>query len=136
MTQISFISKLYESHKNCIFVGSLGNISKDLQKIDDGTNHIVPIKGAMGGAIGVGIGIAISQPKQVFVLIGDGSFLMKAGSMAAVLKEYRFSYKHNLKIYILNNNSYQSCGGQKTNFNSFKPFLKEHKELFEIIDLC
>ena len=118
MTQKEFISKLLKKNKRATIVGSLGTISKDLLELDNGKNCIIPIKGAMGCAIGVGLGIALSSKEKVIVVVGDGSYLMKMGSVSTVLEES----PKNLKIYILNNNCYASTGGQLINFDkSFVP---------------
>jgi len=111
-------------NKEAIIVGSLGTISYDLKEISH--KHKIIIKGAMGCVMGVGLGIALNTDKKVIVLIGDGSFLMKMGSMATIL---RYKLK-NLKVIILNNNSYKSCGGQETNFKYIKKYVP-----FKIINI-
>jgi len=98
-------------NKGATIVGSLGTISKDLQELDDGRNCILPVKGAMGCAMAVGLGIAISSREKVIVLVGEGSFLMKLGTIATI-NRYR---QKNLKIIIIKNNKYESCGGQENN---------------------
>ena len=124
MTQQKLISNLLNQNKDAIFIGSLGTISKDL--IDSGYTNIIPIKGAMGCVMGIGFGYALASEKEVIVIIGDGSFLMKMGSISTILK-----YKpKNLRLVILNNNSYNSCGGQATNFSSIKHILPF--EVYEI----
>ena len=113
-TQRNFISKLLEENKGATIVGSLGTISKDLIELDNGQNCILPIKGAMGCVMGVGLGIALSSKEKVIVVIGEGAFLMKFGSIATINK-----YKpRNLKVIILNNNKYASCGGQPNNYEN------------------
>lgn len=112
MTQREFLTNLCESHKDAIIVGSIGSICYDLTEIPH-ENKIL-IRGAMGAALGCGLGMAMHTKKEVVVIIGDGSYLMKMGCMSTILKHNLL----NLKVYIINNNSYKSCGGQKTNFNS------------------
>jgi len=118
MTQKELISKLLKSDKPDVIVGSLGTISKDIDGIPyDGEKHL--IRGAMGCAIGVGLGYALSSKKNVLVIIGDGSTLMKMGSLATILK-----YKpKNLSVAIINNRSYKSCGGQPTVFKYVEDLL-------------
>lgn len=114
MKQRIFISKLLENNKGITIIGSLGTISKDLQELDNGKNCILPVKGAMGCVLGLGLGYAMNVKHKVIVIVGEGSLLMKLGSLATINK-----YKpKNLKVYILNNKCYKSCGGQKNNFNS------------------
>jgi phosphonopyruvate decarboxylase len=124
MTQKTFLSNLCENNRDAIIVGSIGTISYDLSEIEH-PNKIL-IRGAMGAALGCGLGIALSVDKQVIVVIGDGSFLMKMGSMSTILKHNL----PNLKIIVINNNSYRSCGGQNTNFESIK-----HLVPFEVHDI-
>ena len=106
-----------QKNPDAIIVGSLGSISKDLEDILHGGKVLV--KGAMGCAMGIGLGIALNSNRKVIVVIGDGSFLMKAGSVATI---NRYAPK-NLEIIILDNGKYASCGGQKT---SFKYYDKVH----------
>ena len=99
-------------------IGSLGTISKDLESIPfNGEKRYV--KGAMGCVLGIGLGYALGSEKRVLVLIGDGSLLMKMGSLASILR-YRLK---NLRVAIINNRSYASCGGQQTNFKYVENLL-------------
>lgn len=111
MTQKQFISNLLKRNKDAVIIGSLGTISKDLE----GTNAI-RVKGAMGCVMGIGLGYALNTKKKVIVIVGEGSFLMKLGSIATINK-YR---PKNLKIIILNNGKYASCGGQENNYESLR----------------
>lgn len=112
MIQKDFISNILENNKEAVIIGSLGTISYDLDQIKHPDK--ICIRGAMGCAIAVGFGYALAKPKkEVIVLIGDGAFLMKTGSIATVM-----AYKPaNLKIYVLNNGVHKSTGGQCTNFH-------------------
>jgi len=101
---------LLSKNKDAIIVGSLGTICYDLPDEE----RVIKIKGAMGCALGVALGYAINTKKQVICLIGEGSLLMHLGSLATINK-YKLK---NLKVYILNNGVYKSCGGQQNNFNS------------------
>jgi thiamine pyrophosphate-dependent acetolactate synthase large subunit-like protein len=109
--QKEFISNLCEKNPDAVIVSSLGTISYDLKECDH--NNKILVKGAMGHAIPVALGHALGDPnRDVIVVIGDGSYLMKMGSTATVLK---YS-PPNLRVIILNNNLFKSCGGQETNF--------------------
>lgn len=114
MTQKKFLSELLKNNPKATIVGSLGNISKDLKDIPHANKVLV--KGAMGCAMGVGLGIALNIKDKVIVVIGDGSFLMKMGTMADI---QAFNLP-NLEVIILNNGCYNSCGGQTTNFKALK----------------
>ena len=94
---------------NEFIVGSNGNISRQVF-------HYLPkpqiyLRGSMGLPLAVGLGLAIAQSdRKVIVILGDGNFLMGLGSMATVssLKP------SNLKILIIDNESYATTGGQPT----------------------
>ena len=126
--QKEIIEIICKNNKEAIIVGSIGTISYDLKEIEH-KNKIL-IKGAMGAAIGCGFGIALNTDKQVVVIIGDGSILMKLGCISTVVKHNL----DNLMVYILNNNSYKSCGGQETNFKYIEDFINDLPH-FEVIDL-
>ncbi|MCY3980560.1 MAG: thiamine pyrophosphate-dependent enzyme [Alphaproteobacteria bacterium] len=67
--------------------------------------------GAMGGAVPMGLGLALAQPeRRVLVVTGDGEALMSAGAFATVGAEA----PENLAIYILDNERYGETGGQVT----------------------
>lgn len=94
---------------NDILVGSTGNISREVY------HHLpkpqVYLRGSMGLAVPVGLGLALSNPKRnVIVISGDGSFLMGLGS-ATTAAYYKLS---NLKILVLDNQKYFTTGGQET----------------------
>ena len=120
--QKKFISSLSESNPESVIIGSIGSISYDLKDIPH-KNKIL-VKGFMGGVLGIGLGYALGTDKDVIVVIGDGSFVMKMGGWATILK---YAPK-NLKIYICDNGQYFSCGGQDTMFSTIKD-----KVPFEVI---
>lgn len=125
MEQEDFLLNLLGQNPNAIIVGSLGSIAYDLKKISH--KHKILIAGAMGAALGVGLGYALSSKKKVIVVIGDGAFLMKMGAMADIL---RYNLK-NLTIYVMNNNQYKSTGGQPTNFK----YLSRNPTMFKVVNL-
>lgn len=123
MTQKEFLTCLCEENKKAIIVGSIGTICYDLSEIKH-PNKIL-IKGAMGAALGFGLGYAMNSTKKVIVVIGDGSFLMKMGSMSTIEK-----WKpKNLRIIVIDNGHYKSCGNQPTYFSSIKSLVPY--EVFE-----
>jgi thiamine pyrophosphate-dependent acetolactate synthase large subunit-like protein len=111
MGQNEFLRILCLSHPDFTIIGSIGTISYDLARIDH--KKKILIKGAMGAALGCGLGYALAQPKEkVVVVIGEGSLLMHLGSISTILKHNL----PNLKVLIINNGQYASCGGQSNNF--------------------
>ncbi len=70
-----------------------------------------PLWGAMGGAVMVGLGLALAQPgRRVLVLTGDGEMLMGLGSLATVAVKR----PANLAIVVLDNELYGETGNQDT----------------------
>ncbi len=65
--------------------------------------------GCMGGAGGIGLGIALAQPERsVFVLDGDGSLLMQLGTLASIAG----AAPSNLYHFVLVNRVYETSGSQ------------------------
>ena len=127
ITQKSFLTSLCASNPDAVIIGSIGTISYDLKDIHH--EKKILLKGAMGAALGVGLGYALSSKDQVIVVIGDGSFLMQMGALSTIIKHNL----PNLQIIIIHNGSYASCGGQKTNFESIKYLLPGNIHVYEDI---
>ncbi len=65
--------------------------------------------GFMGGASGLGLGLALSHPeRKVLVLDGDGSLLMQLGSLATVSGAAPPNYYH----FVFHNGVYETSGSQ------------------------
>lgn len=109
--QQEFLTNLLSKNRRAIIVTSLGTISSDVELLPH--SYKVRLKGAMGAAIPCALGIALSTKRQVIAVVGDGAYLMKMGAISTVLKHNL----PNLRIIVINNNSYLSCGGQSTNFS-------------------
>jgi thiamine pyrophosphate-dependent acetolactate synthase large subunit-like protein len=63
----------------------------------------------MGGAVMIGLGVALAQPElPVVVITGDGEMLMGMGSLATV----GLQKPANLTIVVLDNEVYGETGGQ------------------------
>jgi phosphonopyruvate decarboxylase len=74
----------------------------------DGNFYVV---GSMGCASSIGLGLALCRPERsVVVLDGDGAALMRLEAMASI-GHYG---PRNLTHIVLDNQSYESTGGQKT----------------------
>ena len=102
-----------------IIISSNGNISRQVY-------HYLPkpqiyLRGSMGLAIPVGLGIAMARPsKQILTIVGDGNFLMGLGSLATT----SFIRPTNMKILILDNQMYATTGRQRTTSEILNyPFL-------------
>lgn len=70
-----------------------------------------PLWGAMGGALPMGLGLALAQPKRrVLVVTGDGELLMGLTALPTVaVKQPR-----NLCVVVLDNERYGETGAQPT----------------------
>lgn len=111
--QKQYLTDLLKRNPKAVIIGSLGTISYDLKDIPH-KNKIL-VAGAMGCVMGIGLGYALSSKKKVIVIIGDGAFLMKAGSLATVNRYNR----GNLEILIIDNGKHASCGEQQTHYQYF-----------------
>ena len=102
------VSSLLADRGEAMAVGGLGASTYDLAAVGDHARNLY-LWGAMGGAVMIGLGLALAQPKlPVVVITGDGEMLMGMGSLATVgLQKPR-----NLSIVVLDNESYGETGGQ------------------------
>jgi thiamine pyrophosphate-dependent acetolactate synthase large subunit-like protein len=65
----------------------------------------------MGGAIPLGLGLALAQPqREIIIVSGEGSLLMSLGSLVTVVG----SGATNVTIVVLDNGMYEVTGGQAT----------------------
>ena len=90
-------------------VATTGKCGRELFTLSDREQHLYQV-GSMGGASGMGLGVALNTPRRVVVLDGDGAALMKLGSLATI-GAYR---PHNLVHVLLDNGVHDSTGGQAT----------------------
>jgi thiamine pyrophosphate-dependent acetolactate synthase large subunit-like protein len=104
----SVVSSLLKDRKGTVAVGGLGASTYDIAAAGDHDRNLY-LWGAMGGAVMIGLGIALAQPKlPVVVVTGDGEMLMGMGSLATV----GLQKPGNLSIVVLDNEAYGETGGQ------------------------
>ena len=104
----SVVSALLEGRKDAVVVGGLGASTYDIAAAGDHDRNFY-LWGAMGGAVMIGLGVALAQPKlPVVVITGDGEMLMGMGSLATV----GLQQPKNLTIIVLDNEVYGETGGQ------------------------
>lgn len=104
----SVVGSLLANRKDAIAVGGLGASTYDIAAAGDHDRNFY-LWGAMGGAVMIGLGIALAQPKTpVIVITGDGEMLMGMGSLATV----GLQKPANLTIVVLDNEVYGETGGQ------------------------
>ena len=91
-----------------VAVGGLGASTNDMAAAGDHDRNFY-LWGAMGGAVMMGLGLALAQPDvPVVVITGDGEMLMGMGSLATV----GLQKPGNLSIVVLDNEAYGETGGQ------------------------
>ncbi len=104
----SVVGSLLAERKDAIVVGGLGASTYDIAAAGDCDRNFY-LWGAMGGAVMIGLGMALAQPKlPVVVITGDGDMLMGMGSLATV----GLQKPGNLTIVVLDNEVYGETGGQ------------------------
>ncbi len=93
-----------------VVIATTGKTGRELFTLQDRPGNLYVV-GGMGTASAIGLGIALSNPKQrVIVLDGDGAALMKLGTLATI-GHYQ---PKNLLHIILDNETHDSTGGQLT----------------------
>jgi thiamine pyrophosphate-dependent acetolactate synthase large subunit-like protein len=104
----SVVGSLLAQRKDAIVVGGLGASTYDIAAAGDHDRNFY-LWGAMGGAVMIGLGVALAQPDvPVVVITGDGEMLMGMGSLATV----GLQKPGNLTIVVLDNEVYGETGGQ------------------------
>nr|MEA2799148.1 phosphonopyruvate decarboxylase [Phenylobacterium sp.] len=90
-------------------IATTGKCGRELFTLDDRPQHLYQV-GSMGGASGMGLGVALNTSRPVVVLDGDGAALMKLGTFATI---GAYAPK-NLVHVVLDNGVHDSTGGQAT----------------------
>jgi thiamine pyrophosphate-dependent acetolactate synthase large subunit-like protein len=102
------VAGLLTARNDAVVVGGLGASTYDIAAAGDHDRNFY-LWGAMGGAVMIGLGVALAQPKlPVVVITGDGEMLMGMGSLATV----GLQKPANLTIVVLDNEVYGETGGQ------------------------
>ena len=102
------VSGLLTGRTDMIVVGGLGASTYDIAAAGDHDRNLY-LWGAMGGAVMIGLGLALAQPKlPVVVITGDGEMLMGMGSLATL----GLQKPKNLSVVVLDNEVYGETGGQ------------------------
>jgi thiamine pyrophosphate-dependent acetolactate synthase large subunit-like protein len=95
---------------NLLVIGGLGSSNWDITEAGDRPLNM-PLWGAMGAPVPMGLGLALAQPaKRVLVITGDGDMLMSLGALATVAAQQ----PDNLAIVVLDNEKFGETGNQAT----------------------
>ena len=104
------VKALLGQRGDSLVVAGLGAAAWDITAAGD-TPLNFPLWGAMGGAVSLGLGLALAQTaRRVVVITGDGEMLMGLGSLATVAVQA----PRNLTIVVLDNERYGETGMQAT----------------------
>ncbi len=104
------VKTLLSQRGDSLVVAGLGASAWDVTAAGDEQLNF-PLWGAMGGAVSVGLGLALAQAsRRVLVITGDGEMLMGLGSLATVA----IQAPRNLTIIVLDNERYGETGMQTT----------------------
>lgn len=96
--------------KDTLLLATTGVTGRELFELNDLHNQFYMV-GSMGCISSVGLGLAIARPdKQIVVIDGDGSLLMRMGSMTS----NAYYNTPNMFHLLLDNGLHESTGGQKT----------------------
>jgi thiamine pyrophosphate-dependent acetolactate synthase large subunit-like protein len=102
------VKQLLADRGELLVVCGLGSATYDAAAAGDDARNFY-LWGAMGGAVMIGLGLALAQPeRRVLVITGDGEMLMGMGSLATVAMKR----PANLAIVVLDNGVYGETGLQ------------------------
>ncbi len=105
-----FVADLLAGASDLLVVTGLGAPAWDATAAGD-RDRTFPLWGAMGGAVPMGLGLALARPdERVLVLTGDGELLMGLGSLSTV----GWCAPTNLAVVVVDNERYGETGGQRT----------------------
>ena len=100
LTQTGVIGMVNEfCRENSIVVGAAGSLPSDLQRVwvshEQDSFHMEYGYSCMGYEVAAGLGVKIAEPgKEVYVMLGDGSFQMLHSELATAIQE-------NMKINLI-----------------------------------
>jgi thiamine pyrophosphate-dependent acetolactate synthase large subunit-like protein len=104
------VARILRERGDALAIASLGNPTFDVAAAGDCPQNFY-LWGAMGGAVMVGLGLALAQPKRrVVVFVGDGEMMMGLGSLATAAVQGA----ENLCVLVIDNEHYAETGMQAT----------------------
>ncbi len=99
------------SRPHDVVLGAAGSLPGDLHKLwrtrDPKGYHLEYGYSCMGYEIAGGLGVKMAEPeREVYVMLGDGSWLMMSSELVTSVQE-----GHKLTVILLDNHGFQSIGG-------------------------
>lgn len=108
LSALEVLSQIKDS--KTILLATTGKTGRELYEIEDAVNNLYMV-GSLGCVSSLGLGLALARPEKNIVAIdGDGSLLMRMGSLAT----NGYYRPRNLLHILLDNGSHDSTGGQMT----------------------
>jgi len=105
------VPALIGRHEDFLFVTGLAGTARDIAALTHDGAHIYTMGGAMGGAVMIGLGLALARPdKRVLAVTGDGELLMNIGALATVA----IMNPANFAVLCVDNGHYGETGYQKS----------------------
>ncbi len=109
MNRHDLLQNLLPELENALVVCNIGAPSQELYALADRAENFYML-GTMGLASSIGLGLALSQPKKVVAIDGDGSVLTNLATLATIAN----TPTENFVLLIVDNGSYGSTGDQPT----------------------
>lgn len=104
------LPQILPDHAEYLIVSGLAGASRDAAALTSEADTLFTMGGAMGAAVPIGLGMALSAPdRKVAVITGDGELLMNIGCLATVAT----AAPKNLSIICIDNGQHGETGGQK-----------------------
>ncbi len=101
--------KLFPQPEKYLMIAGLAGAARDAAAHTSEADYLLALGGAMGAAVPMGLGVALSAPgREVAVVTGDGELLMNIGALATVAS----MMPENLSIVCIDNGCHGETGGQ------------------------
>ncbi len=103
------LPELFPAPGDTLMVSGLAGAARDAAALTGDSDRLFTMAGAMGAAVPLGLGMALSAPdSQVAVITGDGELLMDLGALATVATQA----PGNFSIVCIDNGRHGETGGQ------------------------